>query len=478
MFALSKPTLSFPPLHFERLRADVISAGICVRCGVCTGACPVSCIRMDAANPEPHLVAGTECTSCGLCVAACPERGVDYAELSAWQFGKTLDRWDLGGVALKGFIGHIADEAIWQTTSGGGLVTGLLIHLLSSGQFDGALVAGFDEEQPWRAKPKLVRTREEILKTTRSKHSLVSIADTLRELRGRAGRYILVGAGCHVSGLRKLQQAEPAWQDKIPLVIGIACGGNWYPEGTDYLLRGMGITDPAQIVEFAYRAADGTGANARLQNGERKSTSKRFGHDVYRMNLLYHAEGCSACPDLLSVLADITVGDTGPGKQSFAFLRSAQGIQAMEGAVRAGVIVGEWHASVDPRRGLRKDHPLRVRIKYREAYSVIARRQADGLAAPCYGSFSLDARALWTRRRNRWIWEIIYFLVHSLWIRRLLSVLPSDLTYVLGKLRGTWELSDSGFWGGMRHSPGQRPRGDKAGSPAHTESRRPSSERA
>lgn len=444
-----RPTIPPEPAHFDRLKADVIDAGICVRCGICTGACPVGCITMDTTNPEPHLVDGIDCTSCGICVAACPERGVDYAGLNKWMFGRSPDRWNLGGAAQKGFVGHIQEKAVWDTTSGGGLVTGLLIHLLESGQVDGALVAGFDEREPWRAKPKLVLNRQQVLANTRSKHSLVSIADTLKEIRDREGRYVFVGAGCHISGLRKLQQVAPEWQTKIPLVIGIACGGNWYPEGTDYLIRGMGVTDPKEIVDFAYRATDGTGANVVLYNGERKSTGMRFGHDVYRMNLLYHAEGCAVCPDLLSILADITVGDTGPGKLSYAFLRSREGMDALGGAVEAGLITGKWREQVDPAKGMRSDHLMRVKLKYREAYSVIAQRQAVGQKVPNYGSFAVDAKPLWTRPWNRWIWTAIYHLVHNRWGRKLAKRLPADWVYTLGKLRGAWELGDRGFWSGL-----------------------------
>jgi len=256
---MNKPTYPLPEAHFDQLKTDVIDAGLCVRCGICTGACPVSCIAMDRQNPEPHLVEGIDCTNCGLCVAACPERGVNYANLSRWLFGTAPDPWDLGGFAQKGFVGHITDESIWAKTSGGGLVTGLLIHLIESGQFDGAMVVGFDEEEPWRAKPKIVRTREEILTSTRSKHTLVSTGNLLRQLQEIEGRYVMVGAGCHVSGLRKLQQFEPEWQAKVPLILGIACGGSWYPEGTEYLLNEMGVSDPSDVVELAYRAEDYTG---------------------------------------------------------------------------------------------------------------------------------------------------------------------------------------------------------------------------
>ena len=450
---MNKPTLPLSPAHFDQLKTEVIDAGICVRCGICTGACPVSCIIMDRKNPLPHLVEDIDCTSCGICLAACPEKGVDYAGLSHWLFDKTPDPWDLGGTALKGFVGHLVDEAIWDTTSGGGLITGLLIHLLESGQYDGALVVGFDDREPWRAKPRIVRTRKEILTSTRSKHTLVSIADLLREIRDDHGRYVMVGAGCHVTGLRKLQQVEVEWQAKVPLVLGIACGGSWYPEGTEYLLREMGVHDPSEVVELAYRAKDGTGANALLKNGERKSTGRFFGHDVYRMNLLYHAEGCTVCPDLLSILADLTVGDTGPGKISFAFLRTQAAMEAMKGAVRAGIITGEWHTDVDYKKGMRKDHPMRVKLKYREAYSTIAKRKSQRRPFPDYGSFAIDPKPLWTHPWDRWIWEGIYTLVHNLWGRRFLNLLPSNWVYTLGKLRGAWELQDYGFWSGLR---GQR----------------------
>ncbi len=40
----------------------------CMRCGACSGACPVNAIFLEEHSPK----VSDECTECGLCVKVCP----------------------------------------------------------------------------------------------------------------------------------------------------------------------------------------------------------------------------------------------------------------------------------------------------------------------------------------------------------------------------------------------------------------------
>lgn len=64
----------------------VIQYQLCVSCGICAQACPVSCLTMTKAGKQgkykkafPALT-DAACTGCGLCMKACPMEAVSMEE--------------------------------------------------------------------------------------------------------------------------------------------------------------------------------------------------------------------------------------------------------------------------------------------------------------------------------------------------------------------------------------------------------------
>ncbi|HSV55777.1 MAG TPA: 4Fe-4S binding protein [Magnetospirillaceae bacterium] len=56
--------------------------GLCMACGICVQACPVSCLELRRTGLDayrkayPELARPDTCTSCGICADSCPVEAV------------------------------------------------------------------------------------------------------------------------------------------------------------------------------------------------------------------------------------------------------------------------------------------------------------------------------------------------------------------------------------------------------------------
>lgn len=66
-------------------RTPIFDDALCIACGICAQACPVSCLTMtrtgvDKWNKRYPEQGEAGCTGCGLCASACPMDAVAMRE--------------------------------------------------------------------------------------------------------------------------------------------------------------------------------------------------------------------------------------------------------------------------------------------------------------------------------------------------------------------------------------------------------------
>ncbi|MDP3694898.1 MAG: coenzyme F420 hydrogenase/dehydrogenase beta subunit N-terminal domain-containing protein, partial [Desulfocapsaceae bacterium] len=193
-------------MSFEQLDQHVIVQGLCVRCGLCVGVCPVSALGFND-DGYPQLIG--KCTGCEFCNSCCPGGDVDFPALSRRVYGVDYDPLSLQGYVENMYVAYPGDSAVREAGASGGLVTGLLLYLLAKKKIDGAVVAGMDPEKPYCTKGVLATTAEEIIAAARSKYSVTPSMDVLQFLRRSKGRFAVVGLPCQIQGLRKLEKVDP-----------------------------------------------------------------------------------------------------------------------------------------------------------------------------------------------------------------------------------------------------------------------------
>lgn len=294
-------------MNFGTLNKKVIEPGLCTRCGICVGGCPVGAIGLGDDN-YPVLI--KRCTDCGLCVRSCPGGDVDFPLLAHQVFNSSYFPDILQGHVEKLHVGHAVDERIRVSGTSGGLVTGLLVYLLKNNIIDGAVVAGPDPDDPCRAIGVLATTPKEIINAAQSKYSITSSMDALQIVRRKKGRFAVTGLPCQVQGLRKLMACDRSLERKIFCVLGLYCHCAMEPFVQRDILKSKGI-DADDISRFNFRGGEWPGG---LQVIDKEGREIPLHTTLYTtiLNVLfkiYGARRCFVCVDALSEYADISFGD-------------------------------------------------------------------------------------------------------------------------------------------------------------------------
>lgn len=295
-------------MDFNELHQKVIERGLCARCGICAGVCPVRVIKFDELN-FPRL--DGRCTSCGFCTQCCPGAAVDYPALSRRLFNDEYDPSDLQGYTENLFVAHPVNDGIRSAGSSGGLVTGLLVYLLEKGEIDGALVVGMDQEKPYRTRGVLATTVDEILDAAQSKYCITPSMEVLQYLRKKKeGRYAVVALPCQIHGLRKMEQVDPKLAGKISHIFGLYCNCNLNPNGHQEAIQTCGIKLD-DVARFDFRGGGWPGGFfvTKKDGSEVPLHSINIKNVMNVMFRLFGAERCYLCTDALAEYADLSFGD-------------------------------------------------------------------------------------------------------------------------------------------------------------------------
>lgn len=442
-------------LHFDHLKEKVIDEDICVRCGACVGVCPVTCLDMQGGEEGwPRLIPEIPCVSCGLCSMVCPVIDVPFDELNTELFGRARAETDEFGVFQEAYIGKAAATDLAAVGAAGGVSSALLAYVIDHDIVDGALVGGMNADEPWKTEARIVRTREEVYTSAGSHYTTIPINALWGEVKKRRERVAIIGSGCHISGVRKLQEFAPNWKRQIPVTIGLLCGSNWNPSVTEQLLRDMGVDDPSQVTRFRSRGALGLGATATLESGEERLVGRSFGLNVWRVDPVWGCEGCVTCLDYDAELADISVADHLAGVSQI-YARTDMGVAVVRGAIEHGYLdVTRFDPLTDTQRT--PTHRFIRDLKIKRSTTVIQDRLARGRPAPSYSGRELrSVDHLWKNQFNRRLFLTIrrFILKVQPFYRRLFSHVPYRVQYTIGtmfmgrEIGRRWELANiKGFY--------------------------------
>lgn len=268
----------------------------CTRCGCCLSICPQECIRITT-----HAEIDDTCTECGLCSAVCPGQGTDLKEKGQELFEGSHYNQYVGWVR-HAYTGHSSSDAVRERATSGGVVTSLLTCLLEKGMIDGALVVGFDPEEPWKTTYQVATCAEDIVKCAQTKYQVTPL--TLRIDEISLEKVAVVGLPCVIQGLRRVQPLRQG--KKVNLLIGLFCWVNMEREATEFLLNLLNVS-PEEVASLEYRSGDYLGG---FKVTKRNGDVTVLGKECYNvLPFLFAPDRCVYCPDFTNELADISVGD-------------------------------------------------------------------------------------------------------------------------------------------------------------------------
>ena len=386
-----------------RALSRIVNDGLCHRCGSCVGICPTNVLEVGQ-EEYPTITNLSACTDCDLCVRVCPGDEFDFLDAHRKVLGVEGDLTKTHGHFEQALIAYgAAEPGLREKSTSGGLVTAILLHLMDTGQIDGAVVIASDEDVLWKGKPIIARTREELLAATKSKYAIASTNSVFSEIRTVPGKYALVGLPCQIHGFVKAAELDPRLRERVVLTIGLFCHAAIEHEAFEIIWESLGerVNGAKQFVSRVGKhpgaphleLADGSFYPVYFGNksGFRPSSMEII-NVLYR---LYTPARCLTCFDGLAEFADIAVGDPWMAPPdddvdfhqgwSFGLVRTQRGRQIIRQLQASQKLV--WK-DLTEKEALSCNKHMVTEKRWR-AFRMIETHRRQGKSIPSYGSFSM-----------------------------------------------------------------------------------------
>ncbi|MCX6673184.1 MAG: Coenzyme F420 hydrogenase/dehydrogenase, beta subunit C-terminal domain [Methanothrix sp.] len=308
----------------------------CILCGLCHRVCE-ELVGVSAINAQnrgvsrdvdtPYGELSEDCIACGACALVCPTRSIlerkniyplssaDIKEMEEEFLSGMID-CDLG-VKREMFAGKSRIEG-----QDGGMATSILQRGMEMGLLDAAVVA--QKNKRCGANAVLVDETESILQAKGTKYVRVSvIAPLLDALQKGKKRIAVVGTPCQIRVVRKLQRQgyfNERFQGAEIILIGLFCFESFDYESLKSRIRELYDID----LDKAEKTQIARGKFIVAVDGKQYTCPVRELKNQVRA-------GCQFCDDLVSRLADISIGSIGsPDGYSTVIVRSGRGERLLE----------------------------------------------------------------------------------------------------------------------------------------------------
>lgn len=357
----------------------VVTEGLCLSCGTCVAVCPEGAIDMQE-TPGGLLVARVNealCNQCGLCRKACPGLGIDMARF----LPSGADPFR--GPVLEACSVQATDPELLRGAQSGGLVSALLLHLLDSGEIDGALLTRMPADGRLRPEVFVADSPEGVLSARGSKYCPVALNAALGLLKPRRS-VAVVGLGCHVHGLYKAMDALPWLRDRVRLTIGLFCNRTLSYRAIDYLVQDAHMGDDGvRVLLYKSKKPAGWPGDVLVVG----ASGREYVIPRSRLGMIWAAftpSRCLLCLDKHNALCDLAVGDAwglppDPRGLSVALLRTERGRQALNSAAAAR---GLEISSIPPEVVLARSNTIQ---RWEEWATFMQLAHVRGNPAPSFG---------------------------------------------------------------------------------------------
>lgn len=303
-------------MNIPKVISDVVKNDICVGCGICVPACPSKALKMDW-NEDGFLIPtlSGSCDSFGECLKVCPfnpfpsEEVRTEDELANLFLKEAPNFHPKVGKYYNTYVGY--SEQYRLTSSSGGLATYILSELFDRKLVEAVITVGEGENNYYEYK--LIKSKHDLLASSKTKYYPVTMAEALQELQNFEGKVAVVGIGCFIKAVRLLQHQNPTFKNKIVFTVGIICGGLKSKFFAEYLASKTGVRNnnfskpefrvkdlSTYAGDYAFSCVDAV--------GEEKQIKMRIVGDMWGSGM-FKNNACDFCDDVTTELPDISLGD-------------------------------------------------------------------------------------------------------------------------------------------------------------------------
>lgn len=280
---------------------EIKASHLCYGCGTCNVVCGHQAITMQYDNIGRLLpmIDETKCTNCGLCYRYCPS-----LDLKGIQLPDTDDKY-IGHVE-KVYIGKATDERIYKNSQSGGLVTATLKYLFDSGKIDAAVVCRVEYAIEYTPKAVVITDSKELHACQKSSYVPIDMVSAMKQTE-QYQSIAVVGTGCHIQGIKALQNFSKKYKDRVKYTLGLICDRTLCKTATD-VLYGDNYNGEKKSLIWRDKSLNYKNARILIITSDNKTaqvpTWKR-----HKLKDPFTNPRCRICFDKLNTGADIVYGD-------------------------------------------------------------------------------------------------------------------------------------------------------------------------
>jgi len=279
---------------------DIKKSHLCYGCGTCNVVCAHGAITMQYDNIGRLLpvIDNQKCTDCGLCRNICPS-----LDLKGIQLPDTKDKY-IGHVENV-YIGKATDERIYRSSQSGGLVTATIKFLFETGKIDAAIMCRVEDAIEYTPKAVVITSPDELYSCQKSSYVPIDIVSALKQATSYTS-IAVVGTGCHIQGVKALQDSNKKYREKIKYKLGLICDRTLCKTVTNVLYSGR-YKDEAKRIVWRDKSLNYKNARLMIQTADKKKEIPRWQRFVLKDP--FTNPRCRICFDKLNTGADIVFGD-------------------------------------------------------------------------------------------------------------------------------------------------------------------------
>ncbi|SHM19597.1 Coenzyme F420-reducing hydrogenase, beta subunit [Flavobacterium saccharophilum] len=196
-----------------------------------------------------------------------------------------------------------------ETSSSGGIATYIFKQLLEDKIVDHLFIV---KEVEGSYKYQFFSDVNDIIKISKTRYIPVTLEELFNIINQVEGKIGVSGVACFIKAIRLKQHYNPQLKEKIPFLVGIICGGLKSRFFTDFLAKKAGIISNYSNQEYRIKDVKSTSSNYSFgaydsENEFHQMKMSTVG-DMWGTGL-FKSNACDFCSDVLTELADISLGD-------------------------------------------------------------------------------------------------------------------------------------------------------------------------
>ncbi len=276
--------------------SEVTNKDLCISCRACAQVCPHDIITFKHIDGLFHpSIDIDKCTNCGLCTKVCPSYKNSLAEYNSENI--------FVGKYTNIFTAYCKDDSLREVGSSGGMITSLIVKLISQGYYKKAAVVLYDKYNE-QADYTITDSIEDIIAAAKSKYVPVSTTKVLEYIKqGNSDSLIVVATPCQIYAIKSYCNLKKHDLSNV-LFLGLFCEHTLNYNIYNYYTESYGDYD---ALYFRSKYQDGWPGHTVLKQGDDHKIVNRS----VRMSLkpYFKNNRCRYCFDKLNSRADISFGD-------------------------------------------------------------------------------------------------------------------------------------------------------------------------